>query len=251
VAKSAGAIHEKSLEGLAASSDLIIAMLPSGEVLSDIWFGHYHFSSHMQPGSILIDMGSSNPVQTKLTSNKLAVLNIEMLDAPVMGGVAFAQDASLDFLVGGNVELIEKCEPIFSAMGRSFTHCGPIGSGHALKALTNYINTIAMASTVEAISIGKAFGIDELVMGKSLIETCTGRNHPLIKKVIPKILTKTYDSGMAVGLVEKDLKIAIEIANQNKSKHPLLEKTLEIVGSMIKRIGPNADQTKVAKFWQS
>jgi 3-hydroxyisobutyrate dehydrogenase len=107
-----------------------------------------------------------------------------------------------------------------------------------------------MTTVIEAINIGKKFGIDELVMSKSLIETCTGRNHPIIKKVIPRILTKTYDSGMALGLVEKDLRIAIEIARKEQCEHPFLEQTLKIISSMVKQLGPDVDQTKVANYWR-
>jgi 3-hydroxyisobutyrate dehydrogenase len=251
LAQRAGAIVKKNLSEIAEFSKLIITMLPNSEILSEVLFGSDHFCTQIQPGTIVIDTGSSNPAQTQLTAKKLAALNIGMIDAPVMGGVVFAKDATLDFLVGGSEDLISKCEPILSAMGRSITYCGPIGSGHALKALTNYINTATMANVIEAIHIGKAFGIDETVMSKSLIETCTGRNHPIIKKIIPQVLTKNYDSGMAISLVEKDLKIALDIAVENKCVYPLLDKTIEIIGSMVKVIGPNADQTKIAKFWEN
>lgn len=250
LAQEAGAINEANLEKLARSAQFIICMLPNGEVLRDILFGPTNLQSFIQPGSILMDMSTSNPKHTQLTCAELASHNISMMDAPVMGGVAFAKDASLDFLVGGDPGLIEKCQPIFNAIGRSVTHCGPIGSGHALKALTNYINAAAMMSVVEAINIGKTFGMDEQVMAKSLIDTCTGRNHPIVKKVIPKILTGTYDSGMVISLLEKDLTIAADIARQTQSEHPLLDGDLEILSTMVKRLGPNVDQTEVAKFWQ-
>jgi len=250
LAKSAGAIHERSLEKLASSAMFIITMLPSGEVLRNILFGEANLQSFIRPGAILLDMGTSNPKHTQSTHAELAALNISMLDAPVMGGVAFAKDASLDFLVGGDPVAIERCSPIFNAIGRSVTHCGAIGSGHALKALTNYINAAAMMNVVEAISIGRAFGVDEKLMSKSLIETCTGRNHPLVKKVIPKILTGSYDSGMAIGLLEKDLKIAADIASQTQSEHPLLDETLAILSGMVDSLGATKDQTEVAKFWR-
>jgi 3-hydroxyisobutyrate dehydrogenase len=250
LAKNAGAIHEDSLEKLASSSIFIITMLPSGEVLRDILFGEPNLKSFLRSGSILLDMSTSNPKHTQLTHAELASLNISMMDAPVMGGVAFAKDASLDFLVGGDNGLIEKCRPIFDAIGRSVTHCGPIGSGHALKALTNYVNAAAMMTAVEALSIGRAFGMDEDVMSKSLIETCTGRNHPIVKKVIPKILTGSYDSGMAIGLLEKDLKIAADIALQTQSEHPLLDESLEILSEMVQSIGASKDQTEIAKYWR-
>jgi len=249
-AKNAGAIHEDSLEKLASSAMFIITMLPSGEVLRDILFGEPNLKSFIRPESILLDMSTSNPKHTQSTHAELASLNISMIDAPVMGGVAFAKDASLDFLAGGDLSTIEKCKPILNAIGRSVTHCGPIGSGHALKALTNYINAAAMMNVVEAISIGRAFGMDEDVMSKSLTETCTGRNHPIVKKVIPKILTGSYDSGMAIGLLEKDLKIAADLAIQTQSEHPLLDGTLEILSTMAASLGATTDQTEVAKFWR-
>jgi len=250
LAKNAGAIHEDSLEKLACSAIFIITMLPGGDVLQDILFGEPNLKSFIRPGSILLDMSTSNPKHTQATHAELASLNISMMDAPVMGGVAFAKDASLDFLVGGDKSLIEKCRPIFDAIGRSVTHCGPIGSGHALKALTNYINAAAMMTAVEAINIGRAFGMDEDVISKSLIETCTGRNHPIVKKVIPKILTGSYDSGMAIGLLEKDLKIAADIALQTQSEYPLLDQSLEILSEMVQSIGASKDQTEIAKYWR-
>jgi 3-hydroxyisobutyrate dehydrogenase len=250
LAQEAGAIHEANLEQLANSAPFIISMLPNGEVLREILFGSANLQSFIQPGSILLDMSTSNPKHTQLTCAELAALKISMIDAPVMGGVAFAKDASLDFLIGGDPHLIEKCRPILNAIGRSVTHCGPVGSGHALKALTNYINAAAMMNVVEAIAIGRAFGMDENVMAKSFIETCTSRNHPIVKKVIPKILTGTYDSGMAIGLLEKDLKIAADIGAQTQSEYPLLDETLEILSSMVLRLGANTDQTEVAKFWR-
>jgi 3-hydroxyisobutyrate dehydrogenase len=249
-AKEAGAIHEKSLMNFLGSAPFILSMLPSGEVLRELLFGKEQGHTHIQPNAIVIDLCTANPTHTQATDQDLRASQIHFLDAPVMGGVAFAKDGTLDFLVGGDLQLIERCKPIFNALGRSVTHCGPIGSGHAMKALTNYINAAAMMNVVEAIQIGKSFGIDENLMAQSLIETCTGRNHPIIKKVIPKILTETYDSGMGIGLLEKDLKIAKAIAIDAQGKHPLLDKTLEILSSSVNVLGPSVDQTEIAKFWK-
>jgi 3-hydroxyisobutyrate dehydrogenase len=250
IAKDNGAIHEKSLHDFFRRAPFILSMLPNGEILREVLFGKDQVQSFIQSDAVVIDLCTANPSHTQATYQDLLALNINFIDAPVMGGVAFAKDATLDFLAGGNLQIIERCKPIFLALGRSVTHCGPIGSGHAMKALTNYINAAAMMNVVEAIQIGKSFGIDENVMAQSLIETCTGRNHPIIKKVIPKILTEKYDSGMAMGLLEKDLNIARAIALQTQSKHPLLDKTLEILNSSVNLLGPSVDQTQIAKFWK-
>ena len=249
VAKKAGASWEHKLENVGKCAPILISMLPSGEVLREVLFGPCDLKAHLQPKATLIDMSTSNPAHTRLTHQELASLGISMIDAPVMGGVPFAKDASLDILVGGSRHDIDRCKYLFDALGRSLTYCGVIGSGHALKALTNYINATAMINAVEAISIGKRFGVDEQVMVQSLVETCTGRNHPILKKVIPKILTKTYDSGMAISLLEKDLNIAMDIAIKTNSEHLLMDRVLELWRVAVAELGEGVDQTEIAKLW--
>ena len=248
-AQKEGAKIATSLQELGESCDIFISMLPSGEVLRELLFGPEHLQQCMKPGSIIIDMSSANPIHTQATSLELKNTSIHLIDAPVVGGVPFAYDGTLEILVGGEGEVIDRCMPIFQALGKSVTRTGPIGSGHALKSLTNYINTTAMMNMVEAIQIGKSYGIDANVMAQSLIDTCTTRNHPLVKKVIPKILTRKFDSGMSIGLVAKDLSIALSMAQNAQCEHPILKSSTQVVQTMIEELGKQVDQTEVAKFW--
>ena len=109
----------------------------------------------MAPGATVIDMGTSDPCATIEIGAEVAKRGIRYVDAPVMGGVVFAKDATLDVMVGGTDADIERCLPVFAAVGRQVFRCGALGSGHALKALANYVNACALVNLIEALAIGQ------------------------------------------------------------------------------------------------
>ena len=99
--------------------------------------------------------------------------------------VVFAKDATLDIMVGGDAALVKRLEPVLKAMGRNIIACGAAGSAHALKALANYVNACALINVIEAMAVGKRYGLDPKLMADALTAMCAGRNHPVAKKVVP------------------------------------------------------------------
>jgi 3-hydroxyisobutyrate dehydrogenase len=167
-----------------------------------------------------------------------------------MGGVVFAKDASLDIMVGGGKELVERCRPLFEALGRSIIHCGEVGTAHALKALANYVNACALINAVEAMAIGRKFGLDAKLMADALTAMCSGRNHPIEKKVVPQILTRKFGSGMALGFIGKDLRIAVDTAKSIGGFAPLAERVSELWSDAVVKLGYDRDQTEIARYWE-
>ncbi len=195
-------------------------------------------------------MSTSDPVGTRALAEALKPRGVDVLDAPVMGGVAFARDATLEIMVGGDATLIERCRPLFSAMGPNLVHSGGIGAAHALKALANYVNACSLINAIEAMTIGKKFGLDAKLMAEALVPMCTGRNHPIVKKVIPHVLTRKFGTGMAMGFIAKDLKIAIDTAHAIGAAAPLGEKVAELWNAAVEELGYDLDQTQVARYWE-
>jgi 3-hydroxyisobutyrate dehydrogenase len=167
-----------------------------------------------------------------------------------MGGVVFAKDGTLDIMVGGDKELAERYRPLFEAIGRSITHCGGIGTAHALKALANYVNACALINAIEAMAVGKRLGLDPKLMADALIAMCSGRNHPIEKKVVPQILTRKFGSGMAMGFIAKDLKIAVNTAKSIGGYAPLAERVSELWSEAVEKLGYDLDQTEIARYWE-
>ena len=244
----ARAAHTAAEVGIDA--DVVIFMLPNDQVVRQVLFDD-GLAAQLAPGSIVIDMGSSAPTVTRSISAQLKPLGINYLDAPVMGGVIFAKDASLDIMVSGDDASIERCRPLFDAMGRKLWPCGDIGSAHVLKAMTNYINACALINTLEAMTIGRKFGLDSKVMAEAIDAMCNGRQHPVVKKVIPHVLTHKFGTGMAMQLIAKDVKIAVDSAHSVGAAVPLGEAIDKLWRAACEQIGGNHDHSEIVKYWEA
>ncbi|MDP1674340.1 MAG: NAD(P)-dependent oxidoreductase [Burkholderiales bacterium] len=239
-----------TLSELATGKDAIVTMLPDDKIVRKVMLDAGGAASAMNKGAVLIDMGTCNPTGTRSTAEALEKLGLQMVDAPVMGGVVFAKDATLDIMTGGSAEQVERVTPVLKALGRSIVHCGEAGSGHAMKALANYINACALINAIEALTIGKKFGLDPKMMAEALIPMCAGRNHPIEKKVIPQILNHKYATGMALSFIAKDVKIAVDMAHAIDAAVPLGEKVSELWSDAVGKVGASVDQTEIVRYWE-
>jgi 3-hydroxyisobutyrate dehydrogenase len=231
-------------------ADAAITMLPNDAIVREVVLGEGGLAAGLNAGAIVIDMSTSDPRTTVEIDAALKPRGLRYVDAPVMGGVVFARDGTLDVMVGGDDADIERCMPIFNAIGRQVFRCGGLGSGHALKALANYVNAGALVNLVEALAIGRKFGLDSKVMVEAMQHMCTGRQHPLDKKVIPHVLTRKFATGMALGLIAKDVGIAADFGRSLGAMTPLAVCLRQIWRQAETEIGPDADQTEIAKLWE-
>jgi len=238
---------------VARRCEILITMLPTSGVVREVVLGTRNragLAVHLRPGSVLVDMGTSDPFDTRELGAALAARQITVLDAPVCGGVIFAKDGTLDILIGGERGIAEKITPILLSVGRSVTYCGPLGSAHAMKALNNYVNAAVLAVYLEAISAGQMFGIDFDVMVKSLETATLGRNHPFEKKLKAQILSRRFASGMAIGLISKDVEIAQRLVKQVGFSPAVIDRVAELWKAATRRLGFEQDQTKIVQIWE-
>jgi 3-hydroxyisobutyrate dehydrogenase len=234
----------------ARDADAAICMLPDDRAVREVVLGKAGISETLAPGATIIDMGTSDPRATVEIGSAVAEKGIGYVDAPVMGGVIFAKDATLDVMVGGKTDDILRCMPVFASVGRQVFRCGPLGSGHVLKVLANYVNAGALVNVIEAFAIGRKFGLDSQVMADAFLNMCAGRQHPLEKKVISQVLTHKFATGMALGLIAKDVRIATDFGHSIGALTPLADRVCEIWDKAEAEIGDNADHTEVARLWE-
>jgi 3-hydroxyisobutyrate dehydrogenase len=242
-----------TLVDAAHGMDAVITMLPDDKVVRKVVLGEGGencVAAGLARGAVVIDMSTSNPAATRSLAEALKPRGIGVVDAPVMGGVIFAKDATLDIMAGGEPALVERVKPVLMAMGRNLIACGGAGTAHAMKALANYVNACALITAVEAMAIGRKFGLDSKLMAEALIPMCAGRNHPIEKKVIPHVLTRRYGTGMAMSFIAKDVKIAVETARAVGAFAPLGERVSELWSAAADTLGGNLDQTEIARYWE-
>jgi 3-hydroxyisobutyrate dehydrogenase len=202
----------------------------------------------MEKGKLLLDMSSSDPTGTVALAKELAGRGIAMVDAPVSGGVRRATDGSLAIMVGGGKAEVERCRALLDIMGGQIFECGPVGSGHAMKALNNMLSAIGLAAAGEALIIGKQFGLDPAVMVDT-INRSTGRNNATEVKFHQFVLSGAYNAGFTNGLMLKDLTTAQDLARATGVSAPFTALIREVYAATLTQYGPASDHTEVVR-WQ-
>jgi 3-hydroxyisobutyrate dehydrogenase len=238
-----------SLKDLGAACRLIITMLPDGKIVRSVLMGESGIAAGLTPGAIVIDMTSASPVGTRELGVELAARGISLLDAPVSGGVGRAAEGKLSIMAGGDPELLARCKSILETMGQVFL-TGAAGSGHAMKALNNYLSAANLAIAAEAVLAGERFGLDPDLMIR-IFNASTGRNTATDHKYPKFVLPRTFDSGFSLGLMAKDLRLALELANDSGSPTDLLKMTVDMWAKAEQQLGFRADNTEIVKYLES
>lgn len=238
-----------SLADLGRSCRLVITMLPDGAAVRQVLTGAEGVTTAMAPGSVVLDMTSAEPVGTRTLASVLAEASISLVDAPVSGGVKRAVEGTLAIMAGGDSAAIDRCAGVLAKLGKVF-RTGGSGSGHAVKALNNYLSALALAATAEAMLAGERFGIDPTLM-LDVLNHSTGRNTATEQKYPAFVLNGTFNSGFALGLMAKDLRIALGLAEAVGTPASLLTECSELYNSAEKLLGFGADNTEIVKFLQT
>jgi len=242
-----GGTAPDTLRQLAATSDVIVTMLPtSGIVEHVLGAGDDNILSGLKPGTIVIEMSSGVPSVTQRLAEQVAALGGIMIDGPVSGGVPRAKTGQLAIMVGGESAAIDTAMPVLSAMG-TVLRTGAVGSGQAMKALNNLVSTGGFLIGIEALLIGQRFGLDPGVM-TDVLNAATGMNNSTQKKFRQYVLSRKFDAGFTMGLLAKDLSIALQVARETSTAAPLSALVREMIVSSEAVFGPAADHTEMAKL---
>jgi 3-hydroxyisobutyrate dehydrogenase len=247
LAEHGGAAKDTAVD-VAAGIDVLILMLPSSDVVESVLIGD-GVAAALAPGSVVIDMSSSEPLRTRELAGRLAETGVHLMDAPVSGGVKGAVKGTLTIMAGGEDELVERVRPVLEAMGK-VVHTGPVASGHALKAFNNLLSATHLLVTSEALIAGKRFGLDPAVM-LDAINGSSGRSGSTENKWPNFILPETYDSGFALQLMLKDMRIATGLAEALGVPSHLGERAVEIWSEAARELPRTADHTEIARWLES
>ncbi len=217
--------------------EIIILMLPDGEVVKTVATGLCEIGF----SGLLIDMSSSHPLGTQELGHTLQKHSLRFVDAPVSGGVKKAADGTLMIMAGGNDEDLMTATPYLSPLGKVI-HVGPLGAGHAMKALNNYVSAAGLAASMQALATAQQFGIepDDFV---DVINGATGRNNTTEVKMRSFIIPRNYVSGFALTLMTKDVGIASDLITKNGFDTAMTSALYELLADALHTLGSNADHT--------
>ncbi len=239
-----GVINVDKVKSL-IDKDVIIFMLPDGRAVAETAECLIKFGSK----SIMIDMSSSHPDDTLALGKKFKDYNLILIDAPVSGGVRKASIGELMIMVGGKNNDIKKVKDILQEMGK-VEITGPLGSGHAMKSLNNYVSAAGLIASLEALNAAKKVGINQKNFVK-IINGATGKNNTTELKLDKFVISEKYNSGFALDLMVKDVSIADAIIKKLTNEKPLSENVLKYLIFSLKKLGYKSDHTEVYKIFKN
>jgi 3-hydroxyisobutyrate dehydrogenase len=244
-AKALGAMSEL------AAVEIVVTMLPDGKVVRTVALADNGIVAFAKPGTIVIDMSSSQPLITRETGAVLAAKQITLIDAPVSGGVERATKGTLTIMIGSDDPVaIEKAKVILSCMGNTFFEVGKLGSGHAAKALNNIVAASNYGALAESMLVAEHYGIDPGTL-VNIISTSTGQS--FISSVVMKqfVVPRTYNSGFKLGLLSKDVTIAAELGAELGCVTPFMQLAQQRWEWARDLLGVDEDHSKAILAWWS
>ena len=245
----AGVSIADDLTALGRAAGIVITMLPDSGVVRRAVIGEAGapgLIAGLAPGALVVDMSSSYAPDTVRLGAELAAAGFALIDAPVSGGVPKAIAGSLAIMTGGAAAHIDRAAGVLAAMG-TVHRTGRLGSGHAMKALNNYVSAAGLIATCEALAIGQRFGLDGAVMTE-ILNASTGRNNTTENKVQRYILNGAFNSGFSLALMDKDVAMARALAAELGVAAGELDFVSDALGRAGRALGPSADHTAVYAY---
>ena len=239
-----GTGNRTSVRDAARGAEALITMLPDGRAVRDAVL---EALPALGAGTVVIDMSSSDPASTLALLPALEAKSISLVDAPVSGAIAKAKDGTLAIMIGGETSDVQRIGDVLKAMGRELFHVGPLGAGHAVKALNNSLGAAGTLAGFEVLRVARAFGLDPRPMLEA-INASTGRNSTTERKIPQQVLTGAFASGFKLALMAKDVGIAAGLARDLGVSAPYLEKTLQLWRAAQKALPRDADHTEIYRF---
>lgn len=236
----------KSPAGAARDADVVVTCLPSSIEVDQVAIAPDGIFATMQPGAILLDCTSGDPEASKKLAAMLAEKGCAFVDAPVSGGVVGAEAGKLTVMCGGDAKDFEAVLPVMQAFGEKIVHCGPVGAGHAVKALNQMLLALHIWTTGEALAALVRYGVDP-ARALEVINGSSGRSNSSMNLIPERVLTREFPRTFRLALLDKDVRIAARIA-ENQGIHSVIFAEVErIMAAAHEELGEEADHVEAIR----
>src|SRR5579871_1228247 len=213
------------------SAEAVITLLPDGKIVRE---AVQTLRPHLKPAAILVDMSSSDPIGTRALGEELIAAGYAFVDAPVSGGVRRAADGTLAIMAGGEGAAIDRIAAL-------------LGAGHAMKALNNYVSSAGLVAAVEALLIGRKFGLDPGLM-TDVLNASSGKNNTTEVKLKQFIISETFADGFPLRLMAKDVRTADDMAHALGIATPLADLCAQLWDAAARDLDEKANHTQVLRY---
>jgi 3-hydroxyisobutyrate dehydrogenase len=214
-----GASAAPTPAAVAKTSDIVVTCVSDTPDVENVLFGRHGIVEGALKGLLVIDCSTISPSATRDFAGRLAKQGVTMIDAPVSGGSEGAKNATLTIFVGGPGASFERARPILTAMGKTITHVGPVGSGQAVKA----VNQVILAGTYLGVAEGIVLALKAGLNVPQVVEALGGgaAQSWVLANRSERMTKNDYPLGFKVALHRKDLEIALQLARELGAELPV------------------------------
>lgn len=226
-----------------ATAEMVVTMLPTSREVDEV-------ADRLMPvlrrGTLFIDATSGDPNISRGTARRLAEKGVDFVDAPVTGAVVGAENATLTIMIGGSKDAFDRARDILRLCGKTIIHVGPVGSGHAIKVLTNSIMGATVWVTSECLLLAKQMGID-IKTALAVTNAGSGRSNASENLLPMRLIERKWPLIFKLAHHDKDIRIAASLAHQQHASTPMLALTSQLFTAALHELGEGADYIEVAK----
>lgn len=228
-------VHSAPVAELCEIADVLLFAVPSTGVVRECLAG-----CAAREGRIVIDLTTSNPVESQALARDLAARGQRYLDAAMSGGAAGADAGQLTLMVGGQADVLTICRPVLDAFATSIFHIGPAGAGHAMKLVHNMILHSNFLANCEGLRMAERAGLD-LKQAVAVLNAGNARSFVSEVRFPRDILSGTMNARSQVSNLEKDLGLAVDYAAQLEARVPFGALTRAVLAQAVSAGKADAD----------
>lgn len=245
---SCGAASAASGKDLASQCSVVITMVPNSPHVRAALLGEGGVAEGAKEGTVVIDMSSIDPTESKAIGAELAKRGIDMLDAPVSGGEPKAIDGTLSVMVGGRKELFDRYYDLMMVMAGSVVYVGELGSGNVAKLANQIVVAVNIAAVSEALTFAKKAGTDPELVYQAIRGGLAGST--VMDAKAPMMLSRNFAPGFRIELHIKDLNNALNAAHAISSPVPLTGQLMEIMQGLKADGLDKEDHSSIVKYYE-
>jgi 3-hydroxyisobutyrate dehydrogenase len=236
--------RSRSPEAVVVDCPIVVTALPNGQVAREVLR-----AACPPPGTLVIDTSNGHPEETRALGATLAERGVDLVDAALSGGLDQAAAGRLLALIGGEPTHFARARPVLESFAEQVVHCGPLGSGLAMRALDGMLAAVNFAASIEALQIGRRYGLDlELML--DTFNRSAGANHATTAEIAPYVLTGRFNSGLALEQVLQEMTAALAVAQTTRTDVPLSRLAGELWRMAESNLERGADHTALARWYE-
>jgi len=236
--------HAKTAAEAAKDADVVVTCLSTSADVEQVIDGG--LLPALKKGAILLDCTSGDPATSRRIARKVAANSVGFVDAPVSGGVRGAEEGTLTVMCGGEPKDLDRVRPVIEAFGKKIVHCGPVGAGDAVKAMNQALLAITIWGTGEALVALSKSGVSAHV-ALEVINASSGRSNASMNLFPERVLTRAFPRTFRLALLDKDARIAAQIARDERVPAPLTQIAADLCTLARQELGDEADHVEAVK----